>query len=104
MAFLVEVFVVVAGIFALRFWRDDWRLARSLERFDHAFAGIEGLIGDHGSGFDGRKERIGAIQIMGLAGREQKVRRIAESIDGSVNFGAQSTSRAADRLVFARFF
>ena len=88
MAFLVEGLVVVARIFALGFWRDDRHFARSLQGLDHPLVGIEGFIGDHGVGLDIGKKRIGTIQIMGLTRREQKIRRVAERIDGSVNFGA----------------
>jgi hypothetical protein len=39
-----------------------------------------------------------------LTGRQQKARRIAESIDGSMKLGAQSASAASDRLVLPLFF
>ncbi len=100
---LIEVFVIVARIFSVAFGRDDSALTGFLKRIDHAFIGIERFIGDHGIGLDGGKKRIGAVQIMSLARREQEVSRIAQCIDGGVDFGAQSPSAAPNGLVRAIF-
>ena len=47
---------------------------------------------------------VGALQIVGLARRQQKAQGIAQGIDKRMNLGAQPALAAADRLVFARFF
>jgi hypothetical protein len=85
---LVEVFVVVAVILPIALGRDDRRFAGCGERFDDALVGVEGLVGDHGIGFDGGKKRISAVEIMGLARRQVEAGRIAEGIDGGVDLGA----------------
>src|SRR5947209_14114508 len=41
---------------------------------------------------------------MGLSRRQEEAERIAQGIDQSVDFRAQSASAAPDRLVFAVFF
>jgi hypothetical protein len=47
---------------------------------------------------------VRAFQVVCLAAGQEEADRIAECIDQGVDFGAQSTTRAPDRLVFAGFF
>lgn len=55
---------------------------------DHTFLCVVGFVGDQDIGFDSRKKSIGALQIMGLAWCEMKACRVAERINGGVDFGA----------------
>ena len=72
MARLVSLFIVVALGFAVAFWRDHRRLSFSEQRFDHAFVGIDGFIGQQSIRFHLRQQCIGTLQIMGLARRQQE--------------------------------
>ena len=94
----IKLLVVVARIFAGAFGWDDRCLAGLRERLNHAGIGIESLIGDHSVRADLGKQRIGAFQIMSLAGGEMEASRIAERIDGGVDLGAQPSFAAPDRL------
>jgi hypothetical protein len=87
-AFLVEVLVVIAGVLPVRFWRNDRCFPGVLEWLSHPLIGVEGFVGDQDSGLDGGKKSIGAVQIVGLACRKMKARRVAEGIDGDVYLGA----------------
>ena len=51
-----------------------------------------------------RQKVVGTDQIMRLATAQVEGNRVAERIDQSVDFGAQSAARAPDRLVLASFF
>ena len=99
MASLVEVFIILTLIFSIAIRWNDRSLAGLFKQIDHTRVGIECLVGDHSVGFEGRKKRISADQIVGLAGREQEAGRIAERVDGGVDFRTQSPSRVTDRLV-----
>ena len=48
----------------------------------------------------GARAVIGSDEIMGFATAQVESDGISERIDGGVDFGAQSSARAADRLVF----
>jgi hypothetical protein len=47
----VHLFVEMARRLAVTFRRDHWGFARRQERFDDAFIGVEGLIGQQDIGF-----------------------------------------------------
>ena len=51
-----------------------------------------------------RQQVISADQVVRLAARQVDAGWVAESIDGGVDFCAQSAARAPDRLVLAGFF
>jgi hypothetical protein len=74
-----------------------------LQRFDHPLIGIEGLVCYHDVGVDGRKQQIGAVEIMGIAGSEGEAGWIAERIDGGIDFSSQPAFAAPDCFV-APFF
>lgn len=101
---LIEVLVVVTLRFATTFGRNHCGFPGRGKRLDYAVAGIKGLIGDDDIGFESRQKGISALQIMSLTRRQMKARRVAERVNRGVDFGAQSASRAPDRLVFAVFF
>lgn len=97
---LVNLLVVGSLANAVSFGRNDRGFTRGAERLDDALIGIEGLVGQQSVGLHIRQQRIGALQIMGLAGGKQEGERIAEGVDQGVNFGAQPAFAASDRLVF----
>lgn len=73
----VQVFVVFAGGLSIRFWRDDDGLARSLQRLDHPFIGIKGLVGDDRVGGKAWQKGLGPVKIMRLSWRQMKPSGIA---------------------------
>jgi len=101
---LEQVPVIVAAHFPVGLGRDHDGLASREERFNDPLLGIERLIGDQRLGLHGRQKVVGAEKIVRLAAGQGEADRIAERIDQRVDFGAQSTARAADRLVLAGFF
>ena len=101
---LIEVFVVRARLFAVGLCWDDWFYFGLAQGLDHPFVGVISLVGEQHVGLKPRQERVGALEIMGLSGREMKAGRIAQRVDRGVDFRAQSAFAAADRLVFAVFF
>src|SRR5215204_141814 len=100
---LVEVFVKGARCLPGLARGDDGCLAGFSQRFAHPRVGIERLVGDERLGLKLREQGIRPLQIMSLARREQKAGRIAERIDGGVDFGAQPAARASDGLILTPF-
>ena len=47
---------------------------------------------------------VGANQVVNLAAGQMKADGIAQGIGQGMDLGAQTTTRAADRLVLAEFF
>ena len=79
-------------------------LSGRLKHVDDPFMGVVGPVGEQHGGFHGRRKMIGAEEVVGLAGGEEKADHIIKGIDRGVDFGAQSCSGAADGLVLAVFF
>ena len=104
MSRLIDVSVKIPLDFAAASGRDDERLSATKQGLDDTFVSIEGLVGQQSVGRHVRQQRVGALQIVGLARRQQKAQGIAQGIDKRMNLGAQPALAAADRLVFARFF
>jgi hypothetical protein len=104
MSRLVGILVEVALAFAVAPGRDHDRFSSAKQRLDDPFIGIKGLVGQQSVGCHFWQQRVGALQIMGLAWRQQKAQRLAKRIDQRVNLGAQPAFAAPDRFVFARFF
>ena len=103
-SFFVEDLVVRP---LLRSARDRWNdrgLAGGQQRLDDAGVGVEGLVGQQGGGFQVRDEGVGALQIVGLAWRQQEPERVAERVDQGVDLGAQSAPAASDRFVVLGLF
>jgi hypothetical protein len=100
----VEVTVIASRLCSVRLGRDDNRFAGRDQRLNHPFIGVERLVGDQRIGLHRWQEMVGANEIMGLSAGQKEVDRIAESIDQGMDLGAQSTARAANRLVLAGFF
>src|SRR3954447_2260326 len=100
---LVEVFVKGARCLAAFARWDDRCLAGVSQRLEHALVGIERFIGDECLGLKRGQQGIGSSQIVLLTAGEMKAGRIAERIDGGVNFGAQPSARASDGLILTPF-
>src|SRR5450432_3283903 len=74
---LVGFFVEIALNLAVALGWDHKRLSPCKQRLDHPLVGIEGLVCQQGLGRHIRQQRVGALQIMGLARRQDEVQRIA---------------------------
>ena len=104
MARLEQVAIVVAGDLAIGLGRDDGDLAGRCEWFENAFLGVERLVADQRVGLHVGQQMVGAGQIMRFATGQMETNGVAQGIDQRMDFGAQSTARAADRLILAGFF
>ena len=60
---------------------------------------IIGPVGDEGGGIGVLEQRLGTNDVVGLSWRKHHLHGIAQGIDERVDFGAQSATRAADRLL-----
>jgi hypothetical protein len=103
MSCLVEVFVVLTLEFSIGFGRNNGLFAGLLQQFQNPFIGVEALVGDHRFGRELWQQHIGAVQFTGLPLGKMKADRVAECIDGSVDFGAQPSLAASDGLRLAPF-
>src|SRR5262249_55165368 len=63
-----------------------------------------GFVGDQDRGGHLRQQRIGAGEIMGLSRGQQEAQRIAERVDQSMDFGAQSALATANCLIIVFFW
>ena len=72
MARLVHLSVKGALDFTVAPGRDNRRFSGREERFDDALVGIESFVCQQSIGLHPLQQRIGALQIMGLAWREQE--------------------------------
>ena len=104
MARLVHLFVEETREFAVALGRDDWRLARGEERLDDTLVGIESLVRQQSVSPHLGQQRVGTLQIMGLAWGQKEGDGIAQGVDQGMDFGAQPAFAASDRLVFTVFF
>lgn len=82
-----------------------WNHRFGANRFDrgHEMVGVVALVGHHGLTRQILDQRRGTVDVGDLPGRKDDAQRIAQCIDGNVQFGRQSAARAADFLT-ARFF
>jgi len=101
---LVKFPVVISAFFAIALWRNDRLLSGGQKRLDHSLVGIVSLVGQHRISVEHRQKLIGAVKVMRLSRREKKAGGIAESVDGGVDFRAQSAFAASDCLLFTAFF
>ena len=100
----VGIFVEIALNLAVALGRDHERFSACKQRLDYPLVGIESLVCQQDLGRHIGQQRVGALQIMGLARRQDEVQRIAQRIDERMNLGAQPAFAAPDRLVFVVFF
>jgi hypothetical protein len=94
----VEFFIVFPLHLSVRFGRNDGLFPSSLQEFQHPLVGVEAFVGNHRVGFQLRQQDICSVQLTGLAFGEMETKRVAEGIDGGVDFGAQSPFAATDGL------
>src|SRR3954466_1431861 len=100
---LVEVFVKGAR-YRAGFARWDHRCFTGFsKRLEHPLVGIERFVGNERLGLKVGQQGIGSSQIVLLTAGEMKADRIAERIDGGVDFGAQPAARASDGLILTPF-
>ena len=69
-----------------------------VEGFDEGI-GVVGLVGDQSRRIGVLEQGLCASKIVSLAWRKHQLDGIAQGIDERVNFGAQSATRSADRLL-----
>ena len=100
----IEVAVIVTRHRPFGGGRDHRHFARRRQFLDHPLIGIERLIGDQSVGLHIRQEVVGTDQIVRLPAGQEKAGRVSERVDHGVDLGAQSSARAADRLILAGFF
>ena len=100
---LVERLIELAGRCSVLPRRDYSGFPGTRERFENTLIGIIGLVGEQHLGGHLRLQRVGADQIIGLSWGQQEAQRVAERVDQSVDFGAQSALAAADRLIVIFF-
>lgn len=94
----VQVFVIVTRLFAAALGRNDDAFARVLQPIDHPFLGIVGFVGNNGGCLNARQQRIRAVQVVRLPRRQMKTGRVAQGIDGGMDFRAQPAAAAPDRF------
>jgi hypothetical protein len=104
MACLVEIFVVGALELAIRSSWNHGCFSSLRQRLQNPLVGIIAFIGQNNWCFQGGQQCIGPFQITGLSRRQQESRRVAQGINGGMNFRAQPAFTAPDRLVGTVFF
>ena len=103
-ACLVECLIELAGRCPVLPRRDHGGFSGTRQPLEDAIVGIAGFVGDQDLGGHLRQQRISADEIMGLSRGQQEAQRIAEGVNQSVDFGAQSALAAADRLIVIFFW
>ena len=103
-ASLVEVFVVISLDLAVGFGRDRRSLARLLPGNQNPLVCVKAFVGEQDVSLKRWQQYVGSVQIAGLPAGEMKADRVAQSIYGGVNLGAQSAFAAPDGLIRAPFF
>ena len=104
MALLVESAVEVGRCKSVWSRRDDRGFAGARQGFADTGIGVKGFVGDQLAGRHLRQQRVGAKEIVGLSRGQQKSERIAERIDQSMDFGAQSAAATSDRVILVFFW
>ena len=72
MARLVDFLVVGALHLSIALGRDHELFSCRKQRLDHALIGIESFVRQQGIGLHLGQERVGSLQVMGLAGSQEK--------------------------------
>ena len=83
---------------------DDRRFAVSSERLDHPLVGVKRLVGDQRVSLHVWEQMVSPSQIVSLGPSKEKAGGITQRINDGVDFGAQSSSGAPDRLILSDFF
>ena len=100
----VKLLVVIANRQAASLGRDEGGLFGGSQEFQHPFVRVISLIRNKSGRLHVRQKAIRTNQVMRLASGQMEANRIAERIDQSVDFGAQSTTGSTNGLVFTNFF
>jgi hypothetical protein len=100
----VEILIVFTLQFAIGFGWNHRRFASPPQRLQNPLVGVIAFIGQHDRGLQNGQQCIGSLQIAGLSGCQQKAGRVAQGIDGGMDFRAQPAFAATDGLVFPVFF
>ena len=96
----VGVFIIITQEFPVCFGRDDRAGAAHIEFFEHPIR-VERLIGQESVEVHAIDQRLDPLYVVGLAGQENKVGKVAERIDQSNDLGGQSAARAPDGLILS---
>jgi hypothetical protein len=83
-----------------------WNHRFGASRFDHGheMVGVVAFVGYHSLARQILNQRRGTVDVGDLPGREDDAQRIAQRIDGDMQFGRQSAARAADILTACFFW
>ena len=100
----VDLSIIVARVRSCGFGRNDRSDAGGAEWLDDPLVGVEGAIGEQEAGLQTGQESVSAVQIVSLAGCEQKLGRSAVGVDEGVDLGAQSASAEPDGFVVFGLF
>ena len=102
-AALVEMLVEIPRIEPVGARRYNRFAALSLNQFDEGIR-VVSLVGHDVQSRLIRDQRSGMLDVGHLASRENDAQRIAQGVDGHVQFGGQSAPRTADLLRRSLFF
>ena len=100
----VEVSVKVAGMDAVRPWRDHSGFARGAQWVENPYVGIERFVGDQRVGLHDRDQMVSPYQVVSFPSAQKEADRIAERIDHGVDFRAQPAAGSSDGLVSVFFW
>ena len=93
----IQLLVVGALNLAIPLGRNDRLAPLIVDHLKHLVA-IVALVGDHLFRRESLQQRRGLSDVVCLAGREQKLHRVAQSIAGRVDLRAESTTRPSEFL------
>ena len=99
---LIQVLIVFALFFAVRFGRDDDFDARFLQKIENALLRIVSPVRQKrpNGGEDAGQQGIGSLQIVSLPRRQVKARGIAQRVTARVDFRGQAAFRSPDAFRF----
>jgi len=100
----IELSVIVARRGPVGSWRDHRGLAGGRQWLEYARVGVERLVGDQRIGLHLGQQVVRPHQVVRLATGQEEADRVAQGVDQGMDLGAQSATRAANRLVLAGFF
>jgi hypothetical protein len=101
---LVKVPVIIARLFTATARGDDNALASDFQRCDDPLLGVISFIDEDRACLRVRQQYVSPFEIVGLPRREMKAGRIAQSVGGGVNLGAQTAPATPDCLCFRALF
>src|SRR5467141_1249696 len=90
--------IVYPRFLAILLGRDHSLCPAALDHIHH-FVTVVALVPDYRLGFESVDQRLGLFDVRLLAPSQNESERVAQSVDGSVNLGAESTAGSAQRLL-----